>query len=440
MRSLISPFNHLMQVGAPALLGLLFGLTLVLAVFSAFNVHPDEIHHFKACEYYTSHWLPPRAGSPEVDSSRSIWGTSYLDTWDVFYFFCGKYLSFSSAAFSQTHVAARSFQILLLLSMLVCALWLKLPNELLVFFMLAQGWYVFAYTNGDAFPFFLSFFLLVGFLHIHRKSKEEADWPVWHRHLAYALLGVLLGFLVVSKQNFLASVVGAGFCMSWLLFAEHTSERRKKTMRGLLLAVTCAAVCAGGRIAVDLSVNGLEKSQRILEGRERIAAYECKPSTPPEQSLFSIRLREKGWTISDLFTRRPWTDLTYRSLVGYFGYMNVESPSWYYATMRWILAALVLLICTMVFLYSDRGQWILMLGSFLVFTLLVSASVYVSWTYDYQPQGRYLFPMLGLVGFHIGICPRLRDSLLLRGLLLIGVACSACALLTAALPKLLYPS
>jgi hypothetical protein len=77
--------------------------------------------------------------------------------------------------------------------------------------------------------------------------------------------------------------------------------------------------------------------------------------------------------------------------------MHVESPRWVY-----ISAGVLLLLGSLATLGFALVAWLRLPGltRLLIVTapafiaLNVLASLYNSWTYDFQPQGRYLFPSL----------------------------------------------
>jgi len=59
---------------------------------------------------------------------------------------------------------------------------------------------------------------------------------------------------------------------------------------------------------------------------------------------------------------------------------------------------------------GSPGVVSLLVGVFVCATLVVAQSAYRSWVYDFQAQGRYLFPILPMLFFYWRQCesPRLR--------------------------------
>ena len=87
--------------------------------------------------------------------------------------------------------------------------------------------------------------------------------------------------------------------------------------------------------------------------------------------------------------------------------MNLHSPFGYYLGMWTMYAAFVafLLIGMLRLPWRDR----LFAGAvFALAAAMVFVAAYYSWTADFQPQGRYLFPILPLFAF---LLHRYRESL-----------------------------
>ncbi len=100
---------------------LIIALVLVatMAFNSEYNRHPDEIHHYLAAKYYTSHFTPPEIGDPSVKDSYSVYGVSYLNYHWVEYFLAGKFAALVSPIVGDELVAVRSFNVFLFLVLIV---------------------------------------------------------------------------------------------------------------------------------------------------------------------------------------------------------------------------------------------------------------------------------------------------------------------------------
>ncbi len=108
---------------------------------------------------------------------------------------------------------------------------------------------------------------------------------------------------------------------------------------------------------------------------------------------------QKGVSAATLFEPRwEWQVLTFKSFAGMYGNEQMESsPEWYYAyvTYLYCLVAFIFLVVTM--MSGGFKTWALT-GMTLAFVLgdWLMGFLY-SWTYDFQPQGRYIFPLIPML-------------------------------------------
>jgi hypothetical protein len=152
-------------------------------------------------------------------------------------------------------------------------------------------------------------------------------------------------------------------------------------------------------------VNDFKKDEKILNIAENRAGYQFKISTIKENLSSShkgLRLRDKGVTFQELLIHNSyWRDMSFDSFFGVYGYMDLVSDNNYYQAVTYALGFFFLLVFFYVaFILSGRNA-IFFLFVLLFAGLAIGQSAYHSWVNDYQPQGRYLFPILPI--FLIGI-------------------------------------
>jgi hypothetical protein len=104
--------------------------------------------------------------------------------------------------------------------------------------------------------------------------------------------------------------------------------------------------------------------------------------------------------------------------------MTIFGPGTYY-TLMWVIYILFGIYVTIVLLRSRDQQVIIQLiitGTFAITCILSSA--YLSWTYAFQAQGRYLFPILPMIATLVATNPKLFNEKILFVLLLAAFAAS----------------
>lgn len=395
-------------------------LSAAMALTSNFNRHPDEVHHLAAAQYYTNHFFPPEIGDPEVKDSYSVFGVSYLNYHWAEYFFAGKFMLLISPVVQNPLIAARFFSIFLF-SILAIFFIYRSKNDNCEFiipcFLLItpQIWYVFGYVNNDAFALFVS--LLAAYQIAYPKSllNKFLSSEAFSANLSGGVwFGILAGLLLIVKPNYWTFLV---FIALWLLFAFPFNARILRKFAFMLLIAVAVLTF---RVGLDFYVNGetnfvgfsyvnkvfgnLETNGKLLAYQEQIAEYSRRPSTLEKDLMNSdsdLRLREKGLPLAALFTEKKWHESSFKSFLGVYGYMNIWASGRYYLPFFLLYIAFGLYVIFSV-IRSRNKQSIVQLAitAFGCF-LTVFVSVMLSWIYAYQPQGRYLFPVIGMFGLFI---------------------------------------
>ena len=445
-----SPANHEFVYLFVVVLVIGFGMAWV----SAFNSHPDEISHVKAADYYAQHWLPPRVGDLEARDSYSVQGFSYLDEPDVVYFFAGKFGTLLTAVGVQGYHAYRIFNLLLFVTLII--VWLRHEDSRLLFSLLLispQIWYVFSYFNADAFPLFLSLLIAQQLASANSLfSRYLSSNSVIGHYRGALLMGLLAGLLILSKRNYfvfmfflpfyivftrfglVAAVIALlvpglividFFIMqlpNWIYFPAvattviyawqrwHRAANRRSIavwVGRILVVIALVATIAVPRHTLDLIRYGSfqAKSEARLSYAEQITKDHFKPSKLgiPGESYYGSRLKAKGVNYVDIFLP-PWNWLfvSAASAVGVYGYMSIRSPPAYYLIMLLVLGSLLYYISRKLISHSAQEARQL-LGLVALFSLgMVFLSSYHSWTGDFQAQGRYLFPIIGMLAVAVG--------------------------------------
>jgi len=375
-------------------------LVFLMAAKSPIDAHPDEMLHLVAGRYFQTHWLPPPVGAPETAESYSRWGFSYLDLGDVVYWLLGKAAA-AGALFGVTPaVAMRSVQVVLYVVLFVwCLARARTFVPALGFLLLTpQLWYVFSYINSDALPFLLFTGLIL-----------ELGWPesgiraFWRSREAgptagVFAVGVLLGLLLISKLNYLVSVVFLGGILVWLR-GEITHWKRLTVPIAVAIAIAAPWSC------YHAWVNDFQTSTKVAAYADQVAAPELKPSAfGSPQSFPFIMLRARGVPVSDLVTTLDWPGLSFRSFSGLYGWMSIVAVPWVYYAFGALDAALLAILALPVAVRRARSTQLLFLGVLACAALVVAQSLYRSWVVNFQGQGRYLFPILPMFFFYWRQC------------------------------------
>ncbi len=432
-------------------------MSLCMAMFSptAYSVHPDEPLHNADATYFHRHWLPPRLDSAELATNykSSVYGVTYLGEWNITYLLAGKVGKLFMATGLSQVVAYRLFNVgLFALVILGLVLSRAPPGAYLAILITPQLWYAFSYFNGDAFPFALScvaaaialqpdgafarylrqggrvgaqvvaFITLFGLLLIAKKNylpvaafiavATAAIALQLRPMVALSVLGIAaVGAVTAAAGGALAQTYGT----SWFVIAgsitllsliplarfavESLRDRTRWPILGrIALVFSLAVVVASPWIAVDVARNGFssEKASTAIEMRERYATPQMKPSSVVAETspTSGFNLNTKGVLLPELFSpERKWHVGTFHSFFGAYGYMEYFGSERSYALAGWV-SGLLLLAAIAIGMANgtlSATQLILSIG---FSAILIFTSALHSWTYHFQPQGRYVLGVL----------------------------------------------
>ncbi len=410
---------------------LLFGVTLLvaaLAVRSSPGSHPDEQVHSAAAAYYERHWLPPAADAPEIAASYSGYGFSRLNSREIAYFLTGKFAWLTEPFRLPAYQRHRLFNVLLLGCLALLA-FRSPPTRLILLplLMTPQAWYVFSSCNSDAFALFLCLIaaqqLAAPESLLRRYLSGQSGWQ------AAVALGLLAGGLLLIKKNFLIFVVFAALfvLLNGLRLRQRLTWpalRRAATLGGI--ALTLFSLQAGA----DIAANGWNKAAKIQQLREEHAEPAYKPSTELAKTHPHLYMKERGVRLQELLgDKYRWGGHIIRSFYGVYGQMSVAASKSYYTFMQncgWLFLAFVYLT---VLLRGGTEERLLLLNLSGCGLLLVGAAAWASWTKDFQPQGRYMLPLLPMLGLLLARTGPLFPPLPLRALFTLMFLLSLCSFL-----------
>jgi hypothetical protein len=202
-------------------------------------------------------------------------------------------------------------------------------------------------------------------------------------------------------MNYRIFIIFLIFVGLWrVLFETSAPQRILHVKKGIFLFIVALMVYLP-LYGYDQYVNEFKKEEKGVIAMERYAAPQFKPSTLRDKlssTYPGLRLRDKGITLQGLLIdSSDWRDLSFKSFFGIYGYMDLVSSEGYYLAVTIALTGLFLILFYyMVFALPARDV-IFILFVLLFSGLVVGQSVYHSWVSDYEPQGRYLFPILPML-------------------------------------------
>ena len=389
----------------PVCLCLVFVSVAVMATTTRVDTHPDEKVHVRAVEYYSNNFLPPAIDDPDIAHTYSIYGYTRLANFEVFYQLAGYFSALLKDLHLPDYLKARSFNVLLLVTLLLLALQFHALRFILVPMLLtAQAWYLFAYANSDALGLFIG--MLVAYQAAYRGSTLNRVLQIESLRNAYVpliLVALLAGMLLVVKSNYYYFALFLVLYLFWRIFQGDFPNRSRLWMRVILVGII-AAIPYGTRLAMDISANGFDKAETYQEMHEKYAQPQFKPSTPLAKKHIYLNMKDQGVSVDRMFERELWDEKSFVSAFGHFGYTQFAPPLAYYDAVKVVGVLILFIVFFSALIWGTPATQLLMAMAAVCIVLLGATLFYYSWAISFQPQGRYFaaaLPILSVLYYEL---------------------------------------
>ncbi|MEA1897070.1 MAG: DUF2142 domain-containing protein, partial [Bacteroidota bacterium] len=380
---------------------LVFILALIFSTSSITQlIHLDEVVHVGAAEYYQKHWIPPEICSPETRQTYSVAGVSRLDNFEAAYFFSGKLSKLLTFLKIKRFQRFRYFNILLFLILTVLSIKIIEFRILTLPLLISpQVWYMFTYFNSDGFALFIiiviSYQVIAEssmtniYLNSNETSKNKLVRPL--------LVGILFSFLLLTKLNYYIFIVFLFLVfLKKLILKEYPFPKRAIKRVGVIILISAAVF--GVRWGIDIGVNGINRNAKRLECRIKLAKPFYNPATPLKMRFPLKNLKERHVPLKQLFSKYNWGWKTFLHSFGVY-YTQPRAKLGYYKFIMVVVLFSCVYLTTSILRRFKLDQILLLMIVVFCSTLLVVLSLWNSWTANFQAQGRYLFPILVMIGF-----------------------------------------
>ncbi|HWM24595.1 MAG TPA: hypothetical protein VNP98_07205 [Chthoniobacterales bacterium] len=406
--------------------GAVAALILAMAVVSKFNAHPDEYLHFEAAKYFSTHWLPPALDDPAIEPSFSHYGVSYLQDLDAAYILIGKFMAVAASWIASPEIAARLGNVLLFTLLTV---WLirRPPGSFASAILLIspQIWYIFSYVNGDAWALALSLVMVVQLAEQDSLLSQYLRADGWRRAFRGGLVfAALLALLLVAKRNYYLFLPFVALVACWRTFLWKAEAPALHVMKKWAVIALAAAALYVPLRAGHEAINRFDDARLRVEQAEKFAAPKFTPSEiAAGEGAQRLASRTRGVPYSDLFLKHKWAVQSFESFSGVYHWMSLSGPPEYYLAIGTLYLALLAFLLAGICRLSWRDALFAMAVLGLAVGVVL-ASAYQSWTADFQPQGRYLFPVIPMIAF---LFHHYRESLRSRVFNLLFACLFACS-------------
>ncbi|MEA3230367.1 MAG: DUF2142 domain-containing protein [Thermodesulfobacteriota bacterium] len=380
---------------------LVFILALIFSTSSITQlIHLDEVVHVRAAEYYQKHWVPPEICSSETRKTYSVAGVSRLDNFESVYFFAGKVSKLLSYLKIRRFQRYRYFNVLLFFILTLLSIkFIEFRILTLPLLISPQVWYLFTYFNSDGFSLFI--IIIISYQVIAENSMTNmylsSDESAKNKLVRPLIVGTLFSFLLLIKLNYYIFIIFLFLIfLKKLILKEFPFPNRAIKRVGVIVLISAAIF--GVRWGIDIGLNGINRNQKRLECRIKLAKPFYNPATPLAMRFPLKNLKERNLPLKQLFSKHNWGWKTFLHSFGVY-YTQPRAKLGYYK----FIMVVILFSCGYLTISILKGfktdQILLLVIVCACSTLLVFLSLWNSWTANFQAQGRYLFPILVMVGF-----------------------------------------
>jgi len=369
-----------------------FFCVLSMALCSKTFGHPDEDVTRYAIDYYSTHWSIPDVRDKEIYNTFSNYGYTRLMETTVYYMIAGKITNFIYHFFHFSSYY-RFFNVVLYF--LICLIAMYWGRKNTVMFLPAiispQVWYIFSYATSDAWDYFLSY-VIIGELLVKDSIINKvlaSEEKKRNRYIIHALFGILLALLFLGKKNYYEVLLLACCCFFYKVYRmDH--QGRLRLLKESIIVFLFFSVAVLGRIAFDYSIYKGEKAEIYAEVR----AFHRNEESVKRATTY----KQKGYSIFEAYKEagKKFARSSFHSFVGRYGWMDIYSGERYYQLMIVLYSGVLFLLFISDFFFI-RKERIIKSVYYIQIALSYFISVYHAWSADWQPQGRYLFPVIFVV-------------------------------------------
>lgn len=354
-----------------------------------FNMAPDECLHLETAKFFQTQKRLPIVGHEEITfiNRDGCIGATYISTPFLNYIVASIFINNKGLVDIERDYLAARFSSLFFGAIFVAFLYLFLnkffaQNRLVVIsslfsiLLIPQVTYIFSYLNLEAYSLAASSFLLFITYCFYRLPREGFE-----KTRNFFLLGIAISLQLFAKSNFYLLLL---FPLVILILKIY--EIKKLSFKNLSIFFLTIFLFSGWFFARNYflykDVMGVKTYQTTVRNNFGTRTY-----------------AQAGWNYYDVLFKSKWIEETASSFYGRFSYMTVEIDP----VMQWIFRSFIFL--GIVGVIKKLSSRIKNLRSFvknnlwyLLFVLLIpvniAVSLYNTLYFDFQNQGRYLFPIL----------------------------------------------
>lgn len=398
--------KNLKTIGVVLFVIYIFGLCFSWSISTEYDSAPDELMKYDVCKYICSNLKLPHGGDESI--RNPTWGLSYAFTPILSYMFSAVFMRIAMLITQNEFyivVAARFVSVLCMVGYAITCI--KIANKLfkgiykwlfiVMVTLLPQLVYLGSYINNDSLALLSISIIIYGWI---LGLEKNWDWK------SCIIMAIGIGICALSYYN----AYGYILCSVIIYFASSYMKKikiKEFLKKGIVITIIACAIAGWwfvrNFILYDGDFLGINVSR---EYGEMYAMEPYKPSnreTPAHQNV----------SLKYMLVDMKWFKITKSSFIGRFGYMTVPlSKTIYKCYESVLLLGLIGIVVGWIKIFiqkmrkknknesekqrkrkqNEKILWnMIMIISCIIPIIL---SLYYSYFSDFQPQGRYIMPMI----------------------------------------------
>lgn len=386
------------------LLGILLSCMLAFSIIQPFGDGPDEINRFKIVEYIYQYGTLPNGADPAVLIDG--YGGSYAFQPMLTYMIDGYLLRCFAALEPSLEMRVFLSRLVNIFIGCITALYVKKLSNLLfenkktawaftlAVVFLPQNLFIHTYVNTDSMGLLSIAIVLYALI---RGLKDDFS----QKTCIELAIGVIL--CALSYYNCYGIIICAVLFSIAYFYKKFRSPSAPDTLppydyhsllkKGIFISVIVLACISWWFIRNAILYDG---DFLALNARNLCAAQTGLESYNPYTRDTYERL---GIPLMDMIFGTDYFTLVWKSFIAMFGPMQIPTHHYIYMAFKDLffmaVAGLLIPLKTSLLTWAKRPQkWLVHLTMALAVLIPAALALYYSYTFDFQPQGRYYLPMV----------------------------------------------
>lgn len=383
---------------------LVFAAIACFAMVQTYGDPPDEINRFKVVNYICRHGRLPHGADPEVILDG--YGASYAFQPILTYIIQGFLLRFLKLFTSDGYVLLLAARMVNAVFGVLMAYYVRRIAEeawkspylqwtftLMVVF-LPQNIFIHSYVNTDSMAMLSVAVIFYALLRAQRTGYERGDCIrlavgiILCAMSYYNAYGIIVAAMLIFSLNYVHISKEKGIWVEW----------RPLFRKGILISVLVLAGIGWWFIRNAVLYDG---DIIAMEARR-----ECAIQTATEEynPLTRFTYQNAGIPLFEMLFATDYLRLLRDSFIAMFGPMLIPTHGLIYVYYKrfWILSCTAAAL-PLQFLWKKqadmepearKNRWVFYFSMALFCAITIGLSIYYSYTWEFQPQGRYILPVL----------------------------------------------